>query len=78
MQVKLTLCNFRYNFVAKKLFRRLEQLSGTPLVSPILCDDQHDLGLDAALDENLPRLWSRIQSLYPLPPNRSEIPSSEL
>ena len=34
----------RYNFVAKKLHRRLLQLGGTPLLPLALADDQHDLG----------------------------------
>ncbi|KAH3792178.1 hypothetical protein DPMN_145669 [Dreissena polymorpha] len=34
----------KFNFVAKKLHRRLEQLSSTPLLDVGLADDQHDLG----------------------------------
>ena len=35
----------RFNFVAKKLHKRLEQLGAQALVKPGLSDDQHDLGL---------------------------------
>ena len=34
----------RFNFVAKKLYRRLLQLGASPLVPLALADDQHDLG----------------------------------
>lgn len=40
----------RYNFVAKKLYRRLQQLGGHPLMDLGLADDQHDLGADFAVD----------------------------
>lgn len=69
---------FRYNFVAKKLFKRLSQLSGTPLAPLILCDDQHDLGLDAGLDSNVPDLWETILDHYPLSADRTIIPNSEM
>ena len=35
---------FRFNFVAKRLSRRLLQLGGNPLQDLGLADDQHDLG----------------------------------
>lgn len=34
----------RFNFVAKKLYRRLLQLGGTALLPVCLGDDQHELG----------------------------------
>ena len=34
----------RFNFIAKKLYKRLIQLGGTSLLSLGLADDQHDLG----------------------------------
>ena len=74
----IVFCICRYNFVAKKLFKRLSQLSGTPLVPLILCDDQHDLGLDAGLDSNLPALWDTILDNYPLPADRTVIPRTEM
>ncbi|KAJ2531628.1 H(+)-transporting V1 sector ATPase subunit A, partial [Coemansia sp. RSA 1937] len=44
------------NFLAKRLFRRLQQLGGTSVISRVDGDDQHYLGLDDALNlwlENL-------------------------
>jgi sulfite reductase alpha subunit-like flavoprotein len=37
--------SFRFNFIAKKLFKRLAQLGAQELVALGLADDQHDLGL---------------------------------
>lgn len=34
----------RFNFVAKKLYRRLLQLGGSALLPLCLGDDQHELG----------------------------------
>ncbi|XP_077778380.1 NADPH-dependent diflavin oxidoreductase 1-like isoform X5 [Podarcis muralis] len=58
----------KFNFVAKKLHKRLRQLGGCPLLPPALGDDQHDLGPDAAVDPWLVDLWEKILTLYPLPP----------
>ena len=38
------ICFCRFNFIAKKLYKRLIQLGGTNLQSLGLADDQHDLG----------------------------------
>ena len=35
---------FTFNFIAKKLHRRLLQLGGTELLQVALADDQHDFG----------------------------------
>ncbi len=43
----LVLCYYltaRYNFVAKRLHKRLLQLGADPLLPLTLADDQHDLG----------------------------------
>ncbi|XP_073414359.1 NADPH-dependent diflavin oxidoreductase 1 isoform X2 [Dendrobates tinctorius] len=58
----------KFNFIAKKLHKRLLQLGANPLQSPALGDDQHDLGPDAAVDPWLNDLWDKVLSLYPLPP----------
>ena len=68
----------RFNYVAKKLYRRLVQLGGTPLLPLSLGDDQHELGPDATIDPWLDRLWSELMMLYPLPPGVDIIPSSVL
>ncbi|NWY18665.1 NDOR1 oxidoreductase, partial [Aphelocoma coerulescens] len=58
----------KFNFVAKKLHKRLLQLGGNPLLPVALGDDQHDLGPDAVVDPWLGALWDKILALYPLPP----------
>ncbi|XP_044295984.1 NADPH-dependent diflavin oxidoreductase 1 isoform X2 [Varanus komodoensis] len=57
----------KFNFVAKKLHKRLLQLGGSPIVPVALGDDQHDLGPDAVIDPWLSSLWKKILDLYPLP-----------
>ncbi|XP_040462943.1 NADPH-dependent diflavin oxidoreductase 1 isoform X4 [Falco naumanni] len=58
----------KFNFVAKKLHKRVLQLGGNPLLPVALGDDQHDLGPYAVVDPWLLALWDKILALYPLPP----------
>ncbi|KAL2782291.1 NADPH-dependent diflavin oxidoreductase 1 isoform a [Daubentonia madagascariensis] len=64
----------KYNFVAKKLHRRLLQLGGSALLPLCLGDDQHELGPDAAVDPWLRDLWEKVLELYPVPQDLSVIP----
>ncbi|XP_038961127.1 NADPH-dependent diflavin oxidoreductase 1 isoform X2 [Rattus norvegicus] len=64
----------KFNFVAKKLHRRLLQLGGNALVPPCLGDDQHELGPDAAIDPWVGDLWEKIMTMYPVPLDIPEIP----
>lgn len=57
----------KFNYAAKKLYRRLLQLGGKPLLHLGLADDQHDLGADAVVDPWILDLWSKLSDLYPLP-----------
>ncbi|KAJ8039423.1 NADPH-dependent diflavin oxidoreductase 1 [Holothuria leucospilota] len=66
----------KFNFVAKKLYRRLVQLGANSLQSVGLADDQHDLGPDAVVDSWMNILWQQVLSLYPLPPGTQIISSS--
>uniref|UniRef100_A0A8D9DSL0 NADPH-dependent diflavin oxidoreductase 1 n=1 Tax=Cacopsylla melanoneura TaxID=428564 RepID=A0A8D9DSL0_9HEMI len=50
----------KFNFVAKKLHRRLESLGAAPLIEVGLADDQHDLGADAVVDVWLKELWNKL------------------
>ncbi|XP_075690961.1 NADPH-dependent diflavin oxidoreductase 1 [Rhinoderma darwinii] len=63
----------KFNFIAKKLHKRLLQLGANPIQSPALGDDQHDLGPDAVVDPWLYDLWDKFLSIYPLPPGLSII-----
>lgn len=55
----------KFNFVAKKLHKRLVQLGASVLLPVGLADDQHDLGSDAVIDPWLSSFWEKVFSLYP-------------
>lgn len=57
----------KFNFVAKRLYRRLLQLGANPLIPLGLGDDQHELGYDGAADPWVENLWNTILKIYPLP-----------
>lgn len=55
----------KFNFVAKKLHKRLLQL-GASMVLPVgFADDQHDLGADAVIDPWLKSFWEKLYALDP-------------
>ncbi|KAG8518621.1 NADPH-dependent diflavin oxidoreductase 1 [Galemys pyrenaicus] len=64
----------KFNFVAKKLHRRLLQLGGSALLPVGLADDQHELGPDAAIDAWLQALWEKVLGLHPVPLDLGVIP----
>ncbi|XP_061655969.1 NADPH-dependent diflavin oxidoreductase 1 isoform X2 [Phyllopteryx taeniolatus] len=55
----------KFNFVAKKLHKRLAQLGATLLLPVGLADDQHDLGPDVVIDVWLTSFWEKVFALYP-------------
>jgi sulfite reductase alpha subunit-like flavoprotein len=57
----------KFNFVAKRLHKRLIQLGANPVLPAGLCDDQHDLGLGAVLFPWLKDFWVKLQEVKPLP-----------
>ncbi|XP_063065983.1 NADPH-dependent diflavin oxidoreductase 1 [Engraulis encrasicolus] len=67
----------KFNFVAKKLSKRLLQLGANALLPVALADDQHDLGSDAVIDPWLKAFWEKALSLYPLPPGQSLMKDEE-
>ncbi|GAB1606870.1 NADPH-dependent diflavin oxidoreductase 1 isoform X1 [Argonauta hians] len=64
----------KYNVVAKKLFRRLQQLGGEPVQPVGLGDDQHELGPDAVIDPWIKDLWQNILLQFPLLPGQVPLP----
>ncbi|XP_062937948.1 NADPH-dependent diflavin oxidoreductase 1 isoform X1 [Cynocephalus volans] len=64
----------KFNFVAKKLHRRLLQLGANALLPACLGDDQHELGPDAAIDPWLQDLWEKVRGLHPTPLDLPVIP----
>lgn len=57
----------KFNFVAKRLNKRLQQL-GANILTPVgLCDDQHDLGPSAVYINWIDNLWKELLIHAPLP-----------
>lgn len=57
----------KFNFVAKRLNKRLQQLGANILIPTGLCDDQHDLGPSGVYENWLNSLWEKLSILGPLP-----------
>jgi sulfite reductase alpha subunit-like flavoprotein len=57
----------KYNYVAKRLYRRLLQLGAKPILDLGLADDQHSFGAEAMIAPWITSLWSKLEFLYPLP-----------
>jgi sulfite reductase alpha subunit-like flavoprotein len=55
----------KFNFVAKRLHKRLIQLGGNALLPMALCDDQHDLGIGAVLFPFMNNLWEKLMNIRP-------------
>ncbi|KPJ19340.1 NADPH-dependent diflavin oxidoreductase 1 [Papilio machaon] len=55
----------KFNFVGKKLNKRLIQLGATPLLDLGLCDYQHDLGHDAVLEPWLDKFFIELKQYFP-------------
>eukprot|EP00095_Tigriopus_kingsejongensis_P005719 maker-scaffold616_size123561-snap-gene-0.18 protein:Tk05719 transcript:maker-scaffold616_size123561-snap-gene-0.18-mRNA-1 annotation:"hypothetical protein BRAFLDRAFT_122922" len=64
----------KFNFVGKKLHKRMAQLGAIPLQTVGLGDDQHDLGPDSVIDPWLKSFWNKALEIYPLPPGLEPIP----
>ena len=47
----------KYNFTAKKLYKRLIQLSGRPLSDLCLCDEQHSEGIEGTYSKWISNYW---------------------
>lgn len=59
----------KFNFVAKRLARRLCDLGATPIIETGLADDQHDLGADAVAEPWIEKLWNTLGNIYNFTPN---------
>lgn len=66
----------KFNFVAKRLNRRLQQLGATILIPIGLCDDQHDLGPSAVYESWLNELWNALLFRAPLPVGLTLLPET--
>ncbi|CAG8477492.1 9333_t:CDS:10 [Paraglomus occultum] len=68
----------RYNYPAKKLWKRLLQLGAESIYPRGDGDDQHFLGQDGAFDPWIQGLWDVLMKMYPLPAGVDIIPSEDL
>ncbi|CAO3630443.1 unnamed protein product [Cunninghamella echinulata] len=68
----------KFNYPAKKLYKRLQQLGANLIQTRGDGDDQHYQGLDGALLPWMDGLWKNIMEKYPLPENTTMIPDNEL
>lgn len=66
----------KFNFVAKRMHKRLIQLGAFAVEPAALCDDQHDLGLVAVLFPWLSRFWKNLLVVKPLPTGLSPLEKS--
>lgn len=57
----------KFNYAAKKLYRRLLNLGAIPMAPLGLADDQHDLGADAVVDPWIAQLWETLLVELPIP-----------
>lgn len=57
----------KFNFVAKRLNKRLQQLGANIMIPVGLCDDQHDLGASAVYTNWINDLWKELLLRAPLP-----------
>ena len=51
----------KYNFVAKKLYKRFIQLGGKPLLELCLCDDQQSDGIEGSYSRWIENFWPALQ-----------------
>ncbi|ELU06663.1 hypothetical protein CAPTEDRAFT_168710 [Capitella teleta] len=82
--VKFSVCGLgdssyqKFNFVAKKLHKRLIQLGGQ-VIHPIgLADDMHDLGAEATLGPWLKSVCDKLLNMHPLSKGMEVIPDDVL
>uniref|UniRef100_A0A182US59 NADPH-dependent diflavin oxidoreductase 1 n=1 Tax=Anopheles merus TaxID=30066 RepID=A0A182US59_ANOME len=66
----------KFNYVAKKLHKRLLQLGGSALLPVGLCDDQHDLGYGAVFLPWINQLWDELGRIVPLSAGTHKLPES--
>lgn len=64
----------KFNFVAKKVHKRLLQLGAKAILPVGLCDDQHDLGFGAVLGPWLEDFWKK----NPLPNDLTPLEMREM
>ncbi|XP_058813460.1 NADPH-dependent diflavin oxidoreductase 1 [Topomyia yanbarensis] len=57
----------KFNYVAKRLHKRLQQLGAGALLPAGLCDEQHDLGYGAVFMPWISDFWKKLMEVIPIP-----------
>jgi sulfite reductase alpha subunit-like flavoprotein len=57
----------QFNFVGKKLFKRLKMLGSKMFLDLCLGDDQHDYGYDGSVEPFLEKFWAKVKEMHKLP-----------
>ncbi|KAG0241846.1 NADPH-dependent diflavin oxidoreductase 1 [Actinomortierella wolfii] len=68
----------KFNWPAKKLYKRLMQLGARPFYEPGYADDQHYLGVDGTLGPWMEGFWKVALAKFPLPPGVEPIPKDQV
>ncbi|KAF9974477.1 NADPH-dependent diflavin oxidoreductase 1 [Actinomortierella ambigua] len=68
----------KFNWPAKKLYKRLMQLGARPIYEPAYADDQHYLGVDGTLGPWLEGFWKLALEKFPLPSGVEPIPKDQV
>ncbi|EDQ91424.1 uncharacterized protein MONBRDRAFT_14947 [Monosiga brevicollis MX1] len=68
----------KFNFVAKKLHKRLQTLGAQPFVPLGLADDQHPLAVEGALEPFVQSVLNHLLLVMPLAPGQVPVPLSRL
>ncbi|KAJ3396112.1 NADPH-dependent diflavin oxidoreductase 1 [Lobulomyces angularis] len=68
----------KYNFTAKKLFKRMQQLGAKPILNRGDGDDQNYLGVDQTFDPWVKELFELLLRIYPLKEEEKILPANEL
>ena len=66
-----------FNAIARRLHQRLIDLGAQPLLDRGLGDDQHERGVDGALDPWLEALWKVFDEIEPLPAGVEKLKSTK-
>ncbi|KAH7912072.1 riboflavin synthase domain-like protein [Hygrophoropsis aurantiaca] len=66
----------KFCWPAKKLSRRMQSLGGREICERGESDEQHQLGIDGALDPWIDKLLDTLLVLHPLPPDLTVLPSN--
>lgn len=59
----------KFNFVAKKLYRRLQSLGAEAVFELGLADDQHEWGADSVVDSWIVNMWTGLLQMWPSSPS---------